>query len=490
MLEALSRMKLADLKYIDENTGREIALREGIGLMIVPGISEAGNQYAITAKIIETKTGNPLKSEILFAGTEEEILPVIDRLTRRIRKDLGEPRYDISLQDKPLTKVTTSSLPALQQYSLGHESHLFSDFRSARKYYENALNIDTGFVAAKASLGNILIQKFNDSAGRDLVRQAVRDAGSLTDRERYSILAFYAENIERDYNKAIASMEILKRLYPDDPIIHNNLGWYHQLNGQYDIALSEYKEAVRLNPHQGLTYAGILWIYEEFLGNTDSVFVWAERMIRDNPGNAWGYLHLGSAWLSVDSLQKSIVYHQKARELFPDLIINNYRLAHAYMNAEKYAEAIKVLEEMLVRNPEESAAYYNLGCCHEAMGDHRNARACFLRFRESTEETWLNSYPENYSTYTSLASVAARLDEMELSQQLLEKAVELDSSRYFSFAEVLCVQGNITGALNYIQLALENGYRDLYGLKAHPDLAALRFDIRLKNLLDKYFISD
>jgi len=124
------------------------------------------------------------------------------------------------------------------------------------------------------------------------------------------------------------------------------------------------------------------------------------------------------------------------------------------------------------------------------MGDHRNARACFLRFRESTEETWLNSYPENYSTYTSLASVAARLDEMELSQQLLEKAVELDSSRYFSFAEVLCVQGNITGALNYIQLALENGYRDLYGLKAHPDLAALRFDIRLKNLLDKYFISD
>ncbi len=490
MLEALSRMKMADRKFIDENTGREIAMREGIGLLIVPGISEAGNQFAITAKIIETQTGNPLKSEIMYAKTEEEILPVIDRLSRKIRKDLGESRYDISLQDKPLTRVTTSSLSALQQYSLGHESHLFSDFGNARQYYGNALRIDTGFVAAKASLGNILIQKFNDSTGKELVRQAVRDAGNLTDRERYSILAFYADNIEHDFNKAVANMEILERLYPDDPVIHNNLGWYHQQNGQYELALPEYKQAVRLNPHLALTYSGILWIYGEYIGNADSVYVWAKRMLTDNPENAWAYYYMGSAWLFRDSTEKSIACHQKGRELSPGLLINSYRLAHTYMDSGSYDEAIKVLEDILARYPEETSAYYNLGCCHEALGDQPEARACFLKFREIAEDKWLKDYPDNYATYTSLASVAARLGEMDSSRQLLQKAVELDSAQYFAFAEVLCVQGEIEEAIDNIELALEHGYRSLYGLKANPELVALRFDIRLQNLLVKYFRTD
>jgi len=490
MIEVMSRMKIADKTYIDENTGREIARREGISLLIVPGISKAGNQYAITAKIIETRTGNPLKSEILYAGTDEEILPVIDRLSQKIRKDLGESRYDISQQDKPLTRVTTSSLPALQQYSLGYESHLFSDFSKAREYYQNALMIDTGFVAAKASLGNILIQKFNDTTGRGLMRQAVRDAGNLTDRERYSILAFYAENIERDYNRAIANMEILKKMYPDDPVVRNNLGWYHQQNGQYGLALPEYKQAVRLNPHMTLTYSGILWIYGEYIGNADSAYVWAERMIKDNPDNAWGYFYMGSAWLFRDSTEKSIQCYQKAMELSPGLMINRYRLAHTFMNTGKYDEAIKVLEKILISNPEEYSAYYNLGCCHEALGDQQAARAWFLKFRESTEELWLKNYPDHYATYTSLASVAARLGEMELSRQLLNKAVELDSTQYFSFAEVLCVQDNIPEALDYIELALEHGFRNLYNLKANPDLSVLRFDIRLQNLLDKYFMPE
>jgi tetratricopeptide (TPR) repeat protein len=490
MIEVMSRMKIGDKTYIDENAGREIARREGISLLIVPGISKAGNQYAITAKIIETKTGNPLKSEILYAGTEEEILPVIDRLSQKIRKDLGESRYDISLQDKPLTRVTTSSLPALQQYSLGHECHLLSDFNRAREYYRNALMIDTGFVAAKASLGNILIQKFNDTSGRDLVRQAARDAGSLTDRERYSILAFYAENIERDYNRAIATMEILKKMYPDDPVVHNNLGWYYQQNGQYEMALPEYKQAVRLNPHLALTYSGILWIYGEFIGNADSVFVWAERMIKDIPDNPWGYFYMGSAWLFRDSIEKSILCFQKAMELSPDLMINSYRLAHTYMNAGNFGEAIKVLEKIPAINPREYSAYYNLGCCHEALGDHQAARTCFLKFREGAEEFWLKNYPDHYATYTTLASVAARLGEMDLSGQLLNKAVELDSTQYFAFAEVLCVQGNIHEALDYIELALDHGFRNLYALKANPDLSSLRFDVRLQNLLDKYFRQD
>ncbi len=490
MIETMARMKISGQNYIDEDTGREIAMREGISLIIVPGISEAGNQYALTAKILEARTGDILKSEVLYAGTEAEILPTIDRLSVRIRKDLGESRYHISQQDKPLKKVTTSSLPALQQYSIGYENHLQSDFTGAKQYYGNALKIDTGFIAAKASLGSLLLQNFNDTSGKELLIQAARDAGNLTDREKYSIVALYAESIEHDYGKAIANMEILKRLYPDDPVVRNNLGWYYQQTKQYQIALKEYKEAVRINPRMALTYAGILWIYGDYVGNVDSSFTWAGKMIADNPGNVWGYFYMGSAWFCRDSLENSVEWFKKAFGLNPDFTHNQYRLIHAYMRLGKYAEAIELLDNILSRNPGEAPAYYLRGCNFKALGNVGAARPSFLKFRNIAEEYWLKHYPDDYATYKTLACVAARLDEKELSVQMLKKAAELDSSQYFSFAEVLCLQGDITGALQNIELALKNGYRNLYMLKASPDLTALQFDIRLQNLLNEYFRFD
>ena len=60
MIETLARMKIGDKTFVDEKTGREMAMREGIGLYIVPSISEIGDRYAITAKILETRTGNLL----------------------------------------------------------------------------------------------------------------------------------------------------------------------------------------------------------------------------------------------------------------------------------------------------------------------------------------------------------------------------------------------------------------------------------------------
>jgi TolB-like protein len=152
MRETLTRMEIKDLNYIDDKTGREIAVREGISICIIPSISKVGNRYAITAKILETKTGNFLRSEVLYAETQDEILAKLDHLSKKIRRNLGESRFKIAGQDKPLKKATTSSLEALKLYSLGRDHNLMSDFTGAKDYYENALLIDSGFTLARATL--------------------------------------------------------------------------------------------------------------------------------------------------------------------------------------------------------------------------------------------------------------------------------------------------------------------------------------------------
>jgi tetratricopeptide (TPR) repeat protein len=487
MLESLARMEKKDRTFIDEYTGREIAIREGIDLCMVPGISEAGNRYAITARIIDAKSGNLLKSEIFYAESEDLILPAIDKISRKIRRVLGESRYNITLQNKALTKVTTSSLEALKLYSAGIDQHLKLDFEGARTYYEAALNIDSGFVAAKASLGNINIERFDPLKGRKLLSQAVNDVDKLTERERLGILAFYASSVEKNIPKAIEYNNAKIKLYPDDAAARNNAGWYYQNSGKYEKAVIEYKESIRIDPKNALPYGGLLWIYLEYLWQPDSAFVWSERMISSNPQNSWGYFYLGSAWIMTDSIKKARDCFYKAREINPYLTMNLYRLAHVYRILENYDEAIRILKSILDINKNEISAFYDLGINYEALGNSTESRMNFSSFKKGAIENWSGTMSESPLYYTSLAAVSARLGDMDQSREMLSKAIEIDSTLHQEFAEVLCIQGKKSEALRQLELALQNGYRDLVWLKLNPDLWDLHYDIRFRDLLTKYF---
>ncbi|MBG0859673.1 MAG: tetratricopeptide repeat protein [Bacteroidales bacterium] len=488
MLETLAMMEIKDQTDIDAETGREMAIRQGINLYITPSISKVGDRFAITAKILETGSGNLLKSEILYAETQNDILPALDKLSRKLRRSLGESIYDIVSQDKPLATVTTSSLEALKLYSHGIDQHFRLDFKGAREYYENALKIDTGFTSAKASLGGILYEKYNEQEkGRKLLEEAVRSADKLIDREKYAILSYYAVNVEKDLKQGIENTKILTKLYPDDAGIHHNLGYYYQSDGQYEEALQEYKAAIHLNPAQALTYTGILWIYLEYLGEADSLLAWSGKMIADNPQNAWGYMYQGAAWFMMDSLDKAEAAYIKSREIYPDLSLTLFNLSHTYRLMERYDDAVNILKHILEIYRNEIAAYYGLGVVSQSMGKTREADEYFTAFKKYATDLWIKWFPDNAGTYTALAAVTARLGDMDSSKLMLQKAIEIDSTQHVSFAEVLCLHGNVNEALKELKKGLEKGYRNLYELKASSDLQILHYDIRYRNLLAKYF---
>lgn len=487
MLESLARMENRELTFIDEKTGREIAIREGINLCVIPAISEAGTRYAISARIIDPETGDLLRSETTYAESRDEILPRLDQLSRKIRRILGESRYNITLQNKPLKEVTTSSLEALKLYSAGIDQHLLLDFEGARKYYEAALLIDSGFISAKASLGNINIERFDPVKGRELMSQAVKNVDKLTERERLGILAFYASNVEKNIPEALKYTNARIKLYPDDVSARNNAGWYYQNSGEYEKAVAEYKEAIRIDPKKALPYGGLLWVYIDFIGQVDSAMVWSEKMISEHPDNGWGYFYLGSAWVMADSIRRARECFLKAREKGPYLILNLYRLAHTYRILGQYNEAIQILNNILEINKDEISAYYDLGVNFEAMGNTTQSRKYFSGFMKIASEEWMAKWPDLPDTYTSLATVSARLGDMDYSQEMLSKAIGIDSTLHDKFAYVLCIQGKIPETIEQLEKALQNGYRNLAWLKLHPDLWSLHYDVRFRDLLNKYF---
>jgi tetratricopeptide (TPR) repeat protein len=487
MIENLQRMKFSYKGFIDENTAREIAVREGINLLVAPSISQVGKRFIITYKIVESKTGNLLRSIVLKAEDKDDILQALDRLSRSLRRELGESRYRITLQDKPLVKVTTSSLPALKQYSLGIESNYRQDFSEAKSYYENALRIDTDFVAAKASLGNINYEKFDSVVGKKLLNEVVRSADNLTDKEKYGIRAFYAINVEHNLTKGIENEKILIGLYPDDPAYHHNLGWYYQKAKRYEEAADEYKTAVRLNPKQALSYGGLLWTYLECLGKADSAYVWSNKMIANFPQNSWAYYYLGSACVCLDSLERGAASFTKAMKLNPNFLDNRYRLAHAYRAMGQYTYAIQVLEKINEVFKDEISVYYDIGVNYQGIGDKAKADRYFKVFKEKATSIWVKQFPNLSDTYIALSAVSSRLNETAISEQMLKKALLIDSTNYFKCAEVYCLQGKIEKAIDQIEKTLASGFRDLYMIKTDVDLQPLQTETHFRELLKKYF---
>ena len=333
----------------------------------------------------------------------------------------------------------------------------------------------------------LLVHRFDPPEEIELPEEDISGAEKLTDREKYGIMAFYAENVEHNYEKAINYMDILEKMYPENPVRHNNPVWYYQQTKQFDDAIAEYKKTVSINPRLVITYGGLPWVYQEYTIKVDSSFAWAERMISGSPYNARGYFYPRSVWACTDSTANVLSCYLKAREIDPDLKLNQYSLVPAYRSPEDYAEAAAIPGQILEKNPDEAFPCYDPGISPEAMGNQKDAIRNLQHFRKIREEKWLKEYPDYFRPYTSLATVAARFDEMELSKQMPGEAMSLDSTQCFYFAEELCLQGDIPGTLKYLELALDNGNRNLYRLKNDSELSDLNFDIRFRNLPDNYF---
>jgi tetratricopeptide (TPR) repeat protein len=487
MLETMTRMKINGREYVDDKTGREIAVREGVDVYIVPSISEIGSKYVIAAKIMESKSGDLLRSEVIYAKNQDEILEKLDMLSKRLRRNLGESRYNIAGQDKPLKKVSTSSLEALKIYSQGIDRHLMMDFEGARKYYEDALKIDTGFTSARASLGNLLIEKFDPVKGRELLSQAVKSADKLTERERLGILTLYAVSVEKNIPKGIEYARMRIELYPDDATARTNLAWYYLNSGRFEEALKEYKATIRIFPDMVYPYGGIEWIYLEKLGKLDSALVWAEKMISKYPENAWGYFYLGSSYLGTDSLLKAETALRKAYEINPDFLMNSYLLANTCRVQGRFNESIEILKKILDNHQDETSADYDLAINYESMGNKKEAGKYYSVYKKVATEEWTKTFPDDPETYFGIGAIYARLGDFESSRRALQKATELDSARHEKFAELLCLQGKIPEALDETEKALKKGYRDIVWLKINPDYQSMQKETRFRDLLDKYF---
>ncbi len=277
--DVLQRMKKAGAERIDEALGREICARENIRGLITPSIAKVGQQYLLSARLLDPRTGEAVRSYSETANGQDDVIRALGSMAGKIRRDLGESLFSLQRSDRPLPRVTTASLEALKLYAEGSVLWNKGKFPEAVDSWEAALRADGDFAMAHASLGNAFYShRFNNSSkGKQHFDRALQLSDRTTKRERQQIQANYQSTLGH-LDEAARLYNIYLQTYPDDWPIRSQFGYFLMMHDREEEAIAQYKEAVRLAPSDAHAYLEIatsyshLGKYAEALSYYDQAF--------------------------------------------------------------------------------------------------------------------------------------------------------------------------------------------------------------------------
>jgi len=216
----------------------KVAKQGGCNHLLVGNYAKAGDTIRIHITVQEARTKKIIGSEKAEGKGEENIFPIVDDLTRKIKTHFNLSKEEILGDiDKEIGTILTSSPEAYRLFSEAKRSILLKgDNREAIHYYEKALAIDPGFARAYSGIGSSLSNLGYKTEARKYSLKAFELKDRLSDRENYFIQGNFYGDSEKTYDRAIEAYHRLLELYPDDMGANNNLGYLYVKLEEWDKA--------------------------------------------------------------------------------------------------------------------------------------------------------------------------------------------------------------------------------------------------------------
>jgi eukaryotic-like serine/threonine-protein kinase len=258
----LKLMNLPADAVLTAEVAREVCQRTGSAAVLEGSIAQIGTQYNLILKAANCSNGESLASTEAQASDKNQVLSALGKAASAIRDKLGESLSTVQKYDTPLDEVTTSSLEALQAFSLGEKTMQGTgDAASAVPFLQRAVQLDSNFALAYASLGISYSNLGETSLASENIRKAFELRDRVSQREQLSIESYYYLDVTGDIEKARKSVEVLAQAYPRDSSPPNELGNIYDEFGQYEKSLVAYQKALRLNPEGASYYSNVAGAY-------------------------------------------------------------------------------------------------------------------------------------------------------------------------------------------------------------------------------------
>jgi eukaryotic-like serine/threonine-protein kinase len=240
----------------------DVCRREDGAVLVAGSITSLGSRYLVGLEAIGCRSGERLGSAMAEAASKERVLTALEQAATAVRRRLGESHDSLRQYGVPLVRATTTSLDALKSVTVGDVSRDRGNFAEALTHYRQATEIDPDFALAWARRGVAARNIDLRDEAIPAFRRAFELEGRVSQPERFYIKGTYERFVAGDPNKAIETYRAWKRVYPGSSIAPNALASIlcDEL-GQYEAAVDEAREAVRLTPDASAPYTNLVQAY-------------------------------------------------------------------------------------------------------------------------------------------------------------------------------------------------------------------------------------
>src|SRR6266404_1279374 len=247
--------------HLTEDVTRQICQRASSKAMLLGSIAALGSHYSIGLKAVNCVSGDSLGDEQVEAESKEQVLKSLGDAATHLRAKLGESLASVQKYDTAVAEASTSSLEALQAYSLGMRTQTTKGEQAAIPYYKHAIELDPNFAMAHARLGICLGNLVQAELGKASLAKAYELRARVSEKERLYLESHYHQIVMGDLEKSNQVYQTFAQIYPREPNPHVNLGFNYSNLGDYKQAVAENLVALRLDPSSVIVYANATQSY-------------------------------------------------------------------------------------------------------------------------------------------------------------------------------------------------------------------------------------
>ncbi len=433
-LSSIRQLKVTSMQSMLSFKGTELNLKEigkklGVKNILEGSIQKEGDSIRVRAQLIRVEDDAHIWSEKYIKKTTS-IFAVQDEISRNI---VNVMKVTFAGVDETIvTKRGTNNIEAYNAYMRGRyfwRKRTEKDLKTAIKYFNEAISLDTAYALAYCGLGDAWIQMPGFS--------------NVTEKEAYP-------KAKDAINRAI-------KLDENSAECHATLGQILYRMGEWDKAEKEYLISINLNP-----------------------------------GYSWSHLWYATLATLQGKMELRKQHLDIAFELDPLSLSVLTEISRDYFNEGNLEKMIEISDRRIEIEPSFQQSYIDLAYLYGRKGDTANALATLSRFVELNSDYWLShcvlgwNYgmfgmfdkareelkksidiaPDFWKTHFWLgAHLLERESKFEEAESYLLRAMKLDSNQnapHQKYGKLLSLTGHMEQAEKHLKRAVELAPYDVF----------------------------
>ena len=275
---------------LDEKTALEIAIKQGLPVVLSGSVARNGAEYAVSLKAAKPLTGEVIADETDRAYGKEQVLAVATRLAARVRTALGDDTSE-SNRIFVMDTLSATSLDVVRLYATAQEALSNARFEEALQGFAKAVALDPGFGMGYHGMAVASRNLDRQADAEKYIKEALRHLDRMTERERYRTRGF-AYRVTGDYQACAKEYGDLVARYAGDVAAHNQVALCSTHLRTMQKAVDEMRDVVQLAPRAAIFRINLA-LYTSYASDFDG----GEREARAaiELGTPWGWQALALA---------------------------------------------------------------------------------------------------------------------------------------------------------------------------------------------------